>query len=227
VPTNPFPCIDVPKNEARLRGVKPGFRIAPIGRGKGSGMSHRHAAETISLNSVCSGPSEGLFHWRSCMPRWRNEYRRCDTCRREYRPQREAQSYCSPDCRRAAAYGRERFKAGTRGRRRRRLEASGKLPGTLVAASFRNEVFSSIEPIPCKATKPAGSSAFDQWPRCKVCKRWELLPHDDLPRHMFCIAVRKVGGRKEKRPRGSRDEAASHLTPSTQHWNDGGSQSAF
>src|SRR6187551_841007 len=77
------------------------------------------------------------------MPKWRSEYRRCDNCRSEYRPQREAQSYCSPDCRRAAAYGRERFKAGTKGRRKRRLEASDKLIGTLVAGSFRNGVFSS------------------------------------------------------------------------------------
>jgi hypothetical protein len=60
------------------------------------------------------------------MPKWRNEYRRCDNCRGEYRPNREAQSYCSRDCRRAAAYGRERFKAGIAGRRRRRLEASDK-----------------------------------------------------------------------------------------------------
>ena len=28
-------------------------------------------------------------------------------------------------------------------------------------------------------------------PRCKVCKRWKLLPRDGLTRHMFCIAVRK------------------------------------
>jgi len=62
------------------------------------------------------------------MPKWRNEYRRCDNCRCEYRPQREAQSYCNRDCRRAAAYARERFKAGTKGRRKRRLEASDKLP---------------------------------------------------------------------------------------------------
>jgi hypothetical protein len=55
------------------------------------------------------------------MPKWRSEYRRGDNCRGEYRPQREAQSYCSRDCRRAAAYGRERFKAGTVGRRKRRL----------------------------------------------------------------------------------------------------------
>ena len=79
------------------------------------------------------------------MPKWRNEYRKCDNCRSEYRPQREAQSYCSRDCRRAAAYGRERFKNGTKGRRKRRLEASDKLPATLVAGSFRNGDFSSIE----------------------------------------------------------------------------------
>jgi hypothetical protein len=125
------------------------------------------------------------------MPKWRSEYRRCDNCRSEYRPKREAQSYCSRDCRRAAAYGRERFKAGTVGRRKRRLEASDKLPGTLVAGSFRNCVFSSIEPTPCKATNPGHSATFDHWPRCKVCKRWKLLPRDGLPRHMFCIAVRK------------------------------------
>jgi hypothetical protein len=79
------------------------------------------------------------------MPSWRNEYRRCDNCRGEYRPQREAQGYCSRDCRRAAAYGRERFKAAIAGRRRRRLEASDKDLGTVVAGSFRNGDFSSIE----------------------------------------------------------------------------------
>jgi len=86
------------------------------------------------------------------MPNWRNEYRRCDNCRSEYRPQRESQGYCSRDCRRAAAYGRERFKAGTAGRRRRRLEASDKDLGTLVAESFRNGDFSSIETECCKPT---------------------------------------------------------------------------
>jgi hypothetical protein len=55
---------------------------------------------------------------------WRDEYRRCERCKVEYHPQRQSQSYCSPACRRAAAYGRERFTAGTTGRRRRRLEAS-------------------------------------------------------------------------------------------------------
>ena len=79
------------------------------------------------------------------MPKWRSEYRRCDNCRSEYRPKREAQSYCSRDCRRAAAYGRERFKAGTVGRRKRRLEASDNVPGRVVAGSVRKGDFSSIE----------------------------------------------------------------------------------
>jgi len=72
------------------------------------------------------------------MPKWRNEYRRCDNCRREYRPQRETQSYCSRACRRQAAYGRERFKAATVGRRERRLEASDKLSGILVRRKTTN-----------------------------------------------------------------------------------------
>jgi len=45
---------------------------------------------------------------------WRDEYRKCERCKAEYHPQRQSQSYCSPACRRAAAYGRERFAAGTR-----------------------------------------------------------------------------------------------------------------
>jgi hypothetical protein len=60
---------------------------------------------------------------------WRDEYRRCERCKADYHPQRQSQSYCSPASRRAAAYGRERFAAGTTGRRRRRLEASDKAPG--------------------------------------------------------------------------------------------------
>src|SRR5262249_59986123 len=66
--------------------------------------------------------------------------------------QRQSQSYCSPACRRAAAYGRERFAAGTTGRRRRRLKASDKAPGIPIAGSFRNGDFSSIETARCKPT---------------------------------------------------------------------------
>ena len=171
------------------------------------------------MRQIRSGPFEGLFFWRNWMPKWRSEYRRCDNCRSEYRPKREAQSYCNCDCRRAAAYGRERFKAGTRGRRRRRLEASDKLPGTQVAGSFRSLVFSSTEATACKPPKPHSSATFDHWPRCRVCKRWQLLPRDGLPRHMFCIAFRR---RQRETAPSSRDGAASQ-SPSTQHWNDGGS----
>src|SRR5262249_35343133 len=150
------------------------------------------------------------------MTNWRNEYRRCDNCRGEYRPQREAQSYCSRDCRRAAAYGRERFKKGTKGRRRRRSEASDKVPG----------VFSSIETGCCKPTKPIPSSSFDHWPRCKVCGRCEMLQQGYLPRHLFCIAVHKRERAKalerETAPE-IRATGAVSQSPSTQHVNDGGS----
>jgi hypothetical protein len=114
------------------------------------------------------------------MPNWRNEYRTCDNCRSEYRPQREAQSYCGRDCRRAAAYGRERFKAGTAGRRRRRLEASDNVPATLMAGSFRNGVFSSIETVCCRPTNwieklnQAAANEIDQacWTREK--RNWPI-----------------------------------------------------
>ena len=55
------------------------------------------------------------------------QHRKCQRCKIEYCPARDAQSYCSRECRRQAAYGRERFKAGTKGRRKRRLEASDNL----------------------------------------------------------------------------------------------------
>src|SRR5262245_36503110 len=122
---------------------------------------------------------------------WRDDYRRCERCKAEYNPQRQSQSYCSPACRRAAAYGRERFAAGTTGRRRKRLKASDKAPGIPIAGSFRNKTFFSIETTPCKPTKPMPSASFDHWTRCKVCGRWEMLPQGYLPRHLFCIAVRK------------------------------------
>src|SRR6516225_10133905 len=92
---------------------------------------------------------------------WRDEYRKCDHCRSEYRPQRQAQSYCSRGCKRAAAYGRERFAAGTTGRRRRRLEASDNVPGIPIAGSVRNGHFFSIETIPCKPTKSPYLGTFD------------------------------------------------------------------
>jgi hypothetical protein len=114
------------------------------------------------------------------MPKWRSEYRRCDNCRSEYRPKREAQSYCSRDCRRAAAYGRERFNAGTLGRRKRRLEASDKLPGTLMAGSFRKGDFSSIETGSYRPTdwieelNQAAAHEIDQPYRTREKRTWPL-----------------------------------------------------
>ena len=81
------------------------------------------------------------------------DYRKCERCRSEYRPARQDQSYCSSRCKRAAAYGRERFAAGTKGARKKRLQAPDMAPGTHVAGSVRNEAFSSTETIPCKPTK--------------------------------------------------------------------------
>jgi hypothetical protein len=83
------------------------------------------------------------------MTDWR-EHRKCDHCRAEYRPQRKAQSYCSRECKRAAAYGRERFQAGTKGRRRRRLEASDNALATPLPGSVRNGGFFSMETVASK-----------------------------------------------------------------------------
>ena len=97
---------------------------------------------------------------------WRKEYRKCDHCRGEYRPKRQAQSYCSPTCKRAAAYGRERFAAGTKGRRRRRLEASetglfpqrNQYPASRLLMALRwfgpqERITRAAPPLaPCKAT---------------------------------------------------------------------------
>jgi hypothetical protein len=118
---------------------------------------------------------------------WRKEARRCEHCHAEYRPQREAQSYCSSECKRAAAYGRERFRSETKGPRRRRLEGSEMSPGIPIAGSVRNGTFSSTETIACK-----GHVSLDNWPRCKCCGRWELTPRYSLPRHMFCTAARRA-----------------------------------
>jgi hypothetical protein len=35
------------------------------------------------------------------------------------------------------------------------------------------------------------ASEWANWPVCPVCKLWQMMPRDGLPRHLFCIAVRK------------------------------------
>ena len=100
-------------------------------------------------------------------------YRKCETCKIEYRVTRQAQSYCSPHCRRAAAYGRERFQSQTKGPRKRLLRprqasdispptASKTLPGRVVAGSFRKQGFSSTKTIPCKGVF-CGPEGMFQW----------------------------------------------------------------
>jgi hypothetical protein len=46
------------------------------------------------------------------MNNWRSEYRRCEVCKKEYRPERKVQSYCKPECRWEAAYKRKRLLDG-------------------------------------------------------------------------------------------------------------------
>src|SRR5262245_24974115 len=101
------------------------------------------------------------------MKAWK-QHRKCEHCGGEYLPVRREQEYCNPKCRRDAAYGRERFVAGTRGRRKRLLlpreasdrailgavEASETLPARVVAGSFRNGHFSSIKPVLYKPVSP-------------------------------------------------------------------------
>jgi hypothetical protein len=109
------------------------------------------------------------------MPKWRHEYRKCEKCRREYRPVREAQSYCSRGCRRAAAYGRERFQSGTRGPKRRLLtarqeasekrpvEASDTFPCRVVAGSIRKFGFCTTKSVACKGLG-VGMIQDPRWP---------------------------------------------------------------
>src|SRR5262249_680692 len=99
-------------------------------------------------------PFRGLFLLEKRMPNWRHEYRRCDNCRGEYRPQREAQSYCSRRCKRDASYTRERLlKGGPRSVRKRRLARVA--PGTV-----RNGPFSSTKSEPSRAPKPVDFGAL-------------------------------------------------------------------
>ena len=131
-------------------------------------------------------------------------HRKCDTCKNEYRVTREAQSYCSPRCRRAAAYGRERFQSQTKGPRKRlfrpRVEASDtsllkaslspEMPsGRVVAGSFRKQGFSSTKTIPCRGVVCGPKGEF-QW--CGLALHFErrrvlTLVADEKYPHLFRI----------------------------------------
>jgi hypothetical protein len=165
------------------------------------------------------------------MPKWRNEYRRCDNCRREYRPQREAQSYCSRDCRRQAAYGRERFKNGMKGPRRRRLEASETLPATVVAGSFRNRDFSSIETGSYRPTdwieklNQAVANEIDQafWTREK--RKWpaDVMGGHRHPRKRPTVTIELGQAILDKEGQLKEHEPVSYLKgePVLEHYEDG------
>ncbi len=86
------------------------------------------------------------------------ETRKC-SCGFEFVPKRKAQEYCSPRCRRAAAYGRERFQSETRGPRKRFLRSRGEASdaghleaatgpdtpsGVVIVGSFRRHFSSTI-----------------------------------------------------------------------------------
>ena len=77
---------------------------------------------TISQNSVVGPPHEGAgYEEVEAGPKKWQQHRRCERCRSEYLQTRGGQSYCSPNCRREAAYGRERFNSQTKGPRKRLL----------------------------------------------------------------------------------------------------------
>jgi hypothetical protein len=98
----------------------------------------------------------------------RDDYRECEVCKTEFRVQRDAQAYCSPRCRREAAYGRERFQSETKGPRKRYLrpgEASDASlleaatvpeipPARGVAGSFLKQHFSFLKSTTCRAVFP-------------------------------------------------------------------------
>jgi len=140
------------------------------------------------------------------------QHRKCERCNTEYRPTREAQSYCSPKCRREAAYGRERFQSGTRGPRRRlltpRLEASERrpaepsetLPGRVVAGSFRRQGFYPTKTEGCKGgITPAlvqdrrWSHLYRiQWPDGLISAPANLTRCKDAIRNWMAISLEKA-----------------------------------
>jgi hypothetical protein len=97
-------------------------------------------------------------------PAWMLEARICSKpgCNGSYYPTRQAQEYCTQECRRDAAYGRERFESGTKGPRRRCIKASDNRGGTPILGSFRNGHISSIETVGYK--HPFGCLKPYVWP---------------------------------------------------------------
>ena len=105
------------------------------------------------------------------MTDWHNETRHC-ACGKSYKPKREAQQHCSAHCRDLT-------------KKRRKRSGDKNMPKkpdlTVIARSGDTP-----------ATRQSGGSEMDSWPTCRVCGHWEMLPQRGLPRHLFCIAVRKA-----------------------------------
>jgi hypothetical protein len=101
------------------------------------------------------------------MTDWRNDKRVC-ACGNGFQPKREGQRHCCAGCRVKEA--KARYRSDTQNQRR-----------IIIVAS------SDTSPTMGQSEAPQWAN----WPVCPVCKLWRMLPRDGLPRHMFCIAVRK------------------------------------
>jgi hypothetical protein len=106
------------------------------------------------------------------MTDWRHKNRTCG-CGARFIPKREKQRHCSASC-----GSRDRM-----AKQRSRNKSGGIL--TLIPRN-RNTPLSD---------SPAASE-WDNWPICPVCKLWQMMPRKGLPRHLFCIAVRKARRQK-------------------------------
>jgi predicted nucleic acid-binding Zn ribbon protein len=102
------------------------------------------------------------------MTDWHNETRHC-ACGKSYKPKRDAQRHCSAHCRDLAKKRRKR--SGDK-------NMSEKLDLSVIAGSGD--------------TPAKGPHKAFEWPVCNVCRLWAVLPQRGLPRHLFCIAVRKA-----------------------------------
>lgn len=106
------------------------------------------------------------------MTDWRNENRTC-TCGARFMPKREMQRHCCSDCRVKGAMARYRSDNKT----------PAESPSLVMVPRSDNT----------PATGQSVASEWGNWPVCPVCKLWRMLPRNGLPRHLFCIAVRKAG----------------------------------
>jgi hypothetical protein len=123
---------------------------------------------------------------------FRNADRACCAyrhCKETFQAARSDHRFCSQRCREAYAYDLKRAESGTKGQRKKRLQALDTHPATPVAASMENGLFSSTNSTACKATKPRGFRVpLDVLGRGH---RWPASPSID-PRIMADILRREV-----------------------------------